>query len=138
MKRLSYRAHILWTLASAINAENREMTKHTASRVVDGSAELHMQGRCGELRTTANAWDEYLRLAEQNGWQPENPPACYRADIGLEVSCRDAQNLAAALGQVMADLLKRETLESCPDLPERSHDLWDLIAFGRDGGFRIC
>lgn len=97
-----------------------------------------MEGRCGELRTTADAWDEYLRLAERHGWRPEHPPACYRADIGLEVSCCDARNLAAALGRAMADFLKRETLESCPDLPEQSRELWDLIAFGRDGGFRIC
>ena len=102
------------------------------------AGQIRLRGCRGELFTTADAWNEYLELAEQNEWRPEHPAGCYRADIGLEVSCRDAWNLANALAKVARSLLRNETTSACPDLPFLVSDLLELIAFCRDGCFRIC
>ena len=106
---------------------------------------LRFEGPEATLFTTPKAWNDLLELAEDAGWAPEHPPACYRADIGLRVSRRDARNLAHALRRARCRLTSsyrstgRTAVGVLRDLVFAGLvvELNELSAFCREGGFDI-
>jgi hypothetical protein len=100
--------------------------------------ELRLRGREGGLVTTTDAWNDVLALAEDFGWRPEQRPSLYRADVGLQVTARDADNLASSLRRIANHISTNE-----PDIDEARRDrilrdLSRIIEFCGDGEFRIC
>lgn len=101
-------------------------------------SELRLRGASGGLVTTTDVWNDVLELAEEFGWRPEQVRSLYRADVGLQVTASDADNLARSLEQFSLHI---ETNEPEIDDIRRDRilrDLGRLIELCRGGRFRIC
>lgn len=100
--------------------------------------ELRLRGRESGLVTTTDAWHDVLALAEDFGWCPERTPSLYRADVGLQVTARDAGNLARSLHRIAHHISTNEPDIEKPRRDRILRDLSRIIQLCHNGEFRIC
>ena len=104
----------------------------------DTVTRLRLCGRDKTFVIAADEWREIVKIASQMGWQSEYPPACYWADIGLEVAARDARKLSQALVRLGDYLMERPASYLPEELSELIDSLGELVRFLSSGGFRVC
>lgn len=100
--------------------------------------QLRLRQQDATLVISADAWRELLEAARERGWQSEHAPACYWADIGLNVTAADARGLARVL-ELIGDYLALNQSQHLPaEIEELVDNLGELVIFCHSGGFRVC
>jgi hypothetical protein len=103
----------------------------------DSTTRLRLQGQDTTFVIGAAAWRELVEIASKKGWQSEHAPACYWADVGLEVTARDARRLSQSFEALGDDLVNSVDQYLDEDVSQLVADLGELLVFCRAGGFRI-